>query len=289
MKKVVAIVGPTATGKTDISIEIANRYGCEIINGDSTQVYKHLNIGTAKITKQEMQNVTHHLIDIVEPTATYDVKIYQRDARNLINKINKPLIVGGTGLYIKAVLDNYDFSSDGRSKSFEKKYETHSNEELHALLEQKDYEASLSIHPNNRKRVLRALQVAKKEIKLTKNKDQPVYNYLIIQLTMNRADLYDKINLRADLMLTEGLLEEVKALNKENIKPNIINYKQLNDYLDGKLTFEQAVNNLKKATRRYAKRQQTWFNNQMKTIKINIENKKEALDKIFTILDNFWG
>lgn len=287
MKKVIAIVGPTATGKTTISLEVAKRYNCEIINGDSTQVYKHLNIGTAKITEEEMLTIKHHLIDIVEPNENYDVKTYQTEARALINKIEKPLLVGGTGLYIKAALDNYDFSSDGRSFSFEDQYLNLTNEQLHNLLGKENLEASKKIHPNNRRRVLRALQLSKEQVNM--NKDEPIYNYLIINLTLPRKEIYNNINLRADKMLEQGLLAEVSSLREKGIRPNIINYKQLNSYLDGELTYEIAVNELKKATRRYAKRQQTWFNNQMETIQIELTNKEEALKEIFKILDDFWG
>lgn len=287
MKKVVAIVGPTAVGKTDISIAVAKRYNSEIISGDSTQVYKGLNIGTAKITEEEKQNIIHHFIDVVEPDEEYDVKTYQKEVREKIKEIDYPLIVGGTGLYIKSVLDNYDFSSDGRSSKFEKGFKDLSDEELFKLLEEKDYEASLKTHPNNRRRVLRALQLSDKP-KPT-DKDQPYYDYVIIYLTMSRPKIYERVNLRADIMLEEGLLDEVKSLREKGYKPNIINYKQLNDYLDGNLTLDEAINELKKVTRRYAKRQETWFNNQMITKKVDVTNKEKALEEIFSILDEFWG
>lgn len=289
MKKVVAIVGPTATGKTSISIDVAKRYGCEIINGDSTQVYKHLNIGTAKIKDNEKENIIHHLIDIIEPNEDYDVKTYQNDARNLISNIDKPLLVGGTGLYIKSVLDNYDFSNDGRKEDFELKYNKYTNEELHDLLKKHNNKASLKIHPNNRRRVLRSLELSLSSKKPIKEKHKPFYNYVIIYLTMPRKDIYKRINLRADIMLEEGLIKEVKDLREQNIRPNIINYKQINSYLDGNYSYEEAVEELKKVTRRYAKRQETWFNNQMKTIKIDITDKSLALNKIYDILDEFWG
>ncbi len=289
MKKVVAIVGPTAVGKTEISIAVAKRYQSEIISGDSTQLYKDLNIGTAKIKEDEKQGIIHHFIDVVEADGTYDVKTYQSEVRKAIESIEKPLIVGGTGLYIKSVLDDYDFSGKGRDFDFEKQYEKLSNEALYELLQEKSYEASLKTHANNRRRVLRALALADEKTSIKVKKDKPIYNYKIIYLTLPRKVLYERINLRADLMLKEGMLDEVKALRKRNILPNVINYKQLNTYLDGKVSLEEAIETLKKDTRRYAKRQDTWFKNQMDTVQIDISDKDQALKEIFKILDEFWG
>lgn len=285
MKKVVVITGPTGIGKTSISIEVAKKLNAEIISADSAQVYKHLNIGTAKITKEEMKGVKHHLIDVIDPSLTYDVAEYQKDARKIINEVDLPIIVGGTGLYIKATIDDYDFSGSPRDESFEKKYKSYTNEELHDLLKETNYEESLKIHPNNRRRVLKALSGRKPK---RKSKDEPVYDYLIFQLTLPRSKLYERINNRVDEMMETGLLDEVKKLKDQGLNLNIISYKQLNDYLDGKTTLEEALKELKKDTRRYAKRQETWFNNQMNTIKIDASDRDLAIKEITTKIKKFY-
>lgn len=285
MKKVVVITGPTGIGKTSISVEVAKKLNAEIISADSAQVYKHLNIGTAKITKEEMEGVKHHLIDIIEPSLTYDVAQYQKDAREIINKVDRPIIVGGTGLYIQATINDYDFSGSPRNESFEEKYKSYTNEELHNLLKEINFEESLKVHPNNRRRVLKALSGRKPK---RKAKDQPVYNNLIFQLTLPREKLYERINNRVDIMMELGLLDEVKALKEQGLDLNIISYKQLNDYLDGKMTLDAALKELKKVTRRYAKRQETWFNNQMETIKVDASNKDLAIKEIVTKIKEFY-
>lgn len=285
MKKVVVITGPTGIGKTSISVEVAKNLKAEIISADSAQVYQHLNIGTAKIKEEETQGVKHHLIDIVDPSSTYDVAQYQKDARAIINEIELPIIVGGTGLYIKATIDDYDFTGSPRDESFAEKYKSYTNEELYNLLKDNNYEESLKIHPNNRRRVLKALSGRKPK---KKAKDVPVYNYLIFQLTLPRQKLYERINNRVLEMMEEGLLEEVKALKEQGLTFNIISYKQINDYLDGKLSLDEAIKELKKVTRRYAKRQETWFNNQMETIKIDASDKDLAIKEMTNRIREFY-
>lgn len=285
MKKVVVITGPTGIGKTSISVAIAKHFNAEIISADSAQVYRDLNIGTAKIKASEMQDVKHHLINIVTPPKTYDVASYQIDARNLIEQIDRPFIVGGTGLYIQAAINDYDFSNEKRDESFEQKYINYSNEELHDLLVEKDLMLSQQIHPNNRRRVLRALSGSASN---KKGKNKPIYDNLVIQLTLDRKTLYSRINARVDEMMAEGLLEEVKELKEKGLTFNIICYKQLNEYLDGKISLEEAVNEIKKVTRRYAKRQETWFNNQMDTVKIDVSNPLEAKEKIIKMIEEFY-
>lgn len=285
MKKVVVITGPTGIGKTNISIRVAKKFNAEIISADSAQVYKGLNIGTAKIKENETMGVKHHLIDIIEPSNTYDVASFQKDARLLIEQIKRPFIVGGTGLYIKGAIYDYDFTDLPRNSDFERHFDDLSNLELHNLLKEKNLKLSETIHPNNRRRVLRALSTLKtKQI----GKDNPLYNSLIIQLTLDRKSLYKRINERVNLMMDEGLLEEVKELKEKKKTFNIICYKQLNEYLDGKISLKKATEEIKKATRRYAKRQETWFNNQMETIKIDVFNKEEAINKIIKILEEFY-
>src|SRR5690554_6568160 len=285
MKKVVVITGPTGIGKTSISVAVAKHFNAEIISADSAQVYRDLNIGTAKIKASEMQDVKHHLINIVTPPKTYDVASYQAAARNLIEQIERPFIVGGTGLYIQAAINDYDFSNEKRDESFEQKYINYSNEDLYNLLVEKDLMLSQQIHPNNRRRVLRALSGSAPK---KKGKNKPIYDNLVIQLTLDRKTLYSRINARVDEMMAEGLLEEVKELKEKGLTFNIICYKQLNEYLDGKISLEEAVNEIKKVTRRYAKRQETWFNNQMDTVKIDVSNPLEAKEKIIKIIEEFY-
>jgi len=285
MKKVVVITGPTKIGKTSISVAVAKHFNAEIISADSAQVYRDLNIGTAKIKASEMQDVKHHLINIVTPPKTYDVASYQAAARNLIEQIERPFIVGGTGLYIQAAINDYDFSNEKRDESFEQKYINYSNEDLYNLLVEKDLMLSQQIHPNNRRRVLRALSGSAPK---KKGKNKPIYDNLVIQLTLDRKTLYSRINARVDEMMAEGLLEEVKELKEKGLTFNIICYKQLNEYLDGKISLEEAVNEIKKVTRRYAKRQETWFNNQMDTVKIDVSNPLEAKEKIIKIIEEFY-
>lgn len=277
MKKVIVITGPTAVGKTDISIEIAKHFQGEIISADSAQVYKRLNIGTAKIKEEEKKGVKHHLIDILEPSERYDVKTYQDDARKLIEEINHPIIVGGTGLYIKAALYDYDFSNNERDLEFEHRHKDLTNEELFKLLEEKNYKLSQTTHQNNRNRVLRLLS-KKKPTK--KNKNVPLYDIKIFELSIPRKELYERINRRVDIMLYEGLLEEVKSLKDEGYTFNILCYKEMNDYLDDKLTFDEAKEILKRNTRRYAKRQQTWFRHQMETTVIDVTDVALATKQI---------
>ncbi len=286
MKKVIVITGPTAVGKTKISVEIAKYFKGEIISADSAQVYKKLNIGTAKIKEDEKEGIKHHLINILEPDLTYDVKRFQQDARSLIQEIDFPIIVGGTGLYIKAALFDYDFTSKGRDISFEQEHEKYSNEELFKLLEEKDYELSQTTHPNNRRRVLRLLSGKKSK---KKNKDVPLYDIITFQLTMERDKLYKRINDRVDIMVEEGLIKEVKSLKELGYTFNILSYKEIGEYLEGQTTLEEAITKLKRNTRRYAKRQETWFKNQMETILVDVTDIDAAINKIKEEIIKFIG
>ncbi|NLN50150.1 MAG: tRNA (adenosine(37)-N6)-dimethylallyltransferase MiaA [Acholeplasmataceae bacterium] len=289
MKKVVVIVGPTAVGKTSISVEIAEHFGSEIISGDSVQVYRGLDIGSAKIKPAQARGIKHHLLDILDLDESYDVAKFQKDTRELIAKIKHPLIVGGTGLYIKAALDDYDFSSSSRRLLFEETYHSFSNEELHRALAEQDYEASLKIHPNNRRRVLRALSLSlDKGTKKTANKDNPIYDYLIFYLSLPRKVLYKRIDARVDVMIRKGLIEEAAILYEKGYDLNIIGYKQLNQYFAGNIKLETAINDIKRATRRYAKRQETWFKNQMTTTLIDMSNYEIAKGKMIKKIGQFW-
>lgn len=289
MKKVVAIIGPTAVGKTKLSVDLALRYHSEVISGDSVQVYRGLDIGSAKITNDEMRGVKHHLLDILEPTEIYDVSMFQKNARTLIDNISRPMIVGGTGLYIKAALDNYDFSGEKRNFEEEDQYQDLSNEALYEILIQKDIESSLKIHPNNRRRVLRAIQLADSKKRSERvDKDQPFYDYKLFYLTLPRPILYERINQRVDLMMEQGFLEEVKKLKEKQLNLNILGYRELSLYLEGVYTLDEALEEIKKKTRHLAKRQETWFKNQMNAIMIDMEDPVEAFNEITSILDLFW-
>ena len=262
---IVVIVGPTGVGKTKLSVELAKKINAEIINCDSMQVYKELNIGTAKVTEEEKEGVKHHLLDIVEPDELYTVYDYQRDCRKKIEEIEKRgknvIIVGGTGLYVKAVLYDYRFKTETKHRN----YKDMSNLELLTAIREKD--DSVDIHLNNRQRLERALEKLENDGHFDKNGNTKLYDFYTIGLTTDRKHLYEIINKRVDEMFENGLLEEVKNLYDRKIHSKAINtgigYKELYQYFDGKVTLEEAKENIKKSSRRYAKRQYTFFNNQM--------------------------
>ena len=246
MKKVIAIVGPTAIGKTKISIEIAKHYNFDIISADSVAVYKKLNIGSAKPTVEEMDGVKHYLIDELEPTEQYNVEEFQRIGREIIDSQDKPLIVaGGTGLYVQSLLYDYHFDGENRDLSFEHKYNHLSNEELYNLLISKDPLVENKIHPNNRKRILRALEIfetTNKSITLASGSHKPYYDFYIVYLNVSNRDvLYDRINQRVDKMINDGLVEEVASLVSQNIFPNAIGYKELYPYFNHEVSLESCI------------------------------------------------
>ncbi|MBQ9318979.1 MAG: tRNA (adenosine(37)-N6)-dimethylallyltransferase MiaA [Bacilli bacterium] len=267
----ICIVGPTGVGKTKLSIELAKKLNGEIINADSTQVYKELNIATAKVTEEEKEGIKHHLFDIKDIKDDYTVYDYQQDCRLKIKELmdnNKlPILVGGTGLYIKAALYDYQFDNEDMKRDYSK----YSNEELYQLLKQVDNDTE--IHPNNRKRVERALDYYynnKKPMSEKVTTDKLLYNVLFIGLTTNRDTLYKRINMRVDKMVKEGLLEEAKKIYDSNIRTKAvmtpIGYKELFPYFNTEKSLEECLELIKQNSRRYAKRQYTWFNNQ-----INVE------------------
>lgn len=269
MKKVIVIVGPTGVGKTKLSIELAKKLKTEIINADSTQVYKGLNIGTAKITNKEKEGIQHHLIDIVDICDTYSVYQFQKDAREKIKEITSknmiPIIVGGTGLYLKAALYDYHFEKEDKNNKMEL-YEDLDDLQLHNVLKNLNEEKANQIHPNNRKRVLRTIHILKNS-KFQQKPAIPLYDIEFIGLTTNRETLYENINKRTKKMFEDGLLEEVSELYKSYKNDNYyslqaISYKELFSYLSGEITLEETIELIQKTTRNYAKRQYTWFNNQ---------------------------
>lgn len=268
MKKVIVICGPTAVGKTKLAIDVAKYFNFEIISGDSVSVYKKLDIGSAKPTKEEMCGIKHYLIDIKDPCDKYSVYDFMHDAREIIdNSDDIKIISGGTGLYISSCLNDYEFISPKRDLEYEEKFKDYSNEELFEYLKKIDKNISnINIHPNNRNRVLRAIEVTEKtgkEFSSFNNKAKKVYDYFIIYLSMPREILYERINLRVDKMFDEGLLKEVKDLYDNNIMPDAIGYKEFIPYFKGLISLDDVKEEIKKNTRHLAKRQETWFRNQM--------------------------
>lgn len=296
MDKVVIITGPTAVGKTKCSLLIAERLKTEIINGDAYQVYKGMDIGTAKPSKDELSKIKHHLMDYLDPLENFSVADYQRIVRDKISEFKSkniiPLIVGGSGLYLESVICNYTFDGKTRDHSFEEKYKNLSNEELHLLLKDLDNVSYNEIHPNNRKRVLRALELAlSNEQKGTKKKEM-LYDALVIVLNDDREVLYNRINKRVDQMLEEGLLEEVKSFypNKLGLTAKAaIGYKELFDYFDGNSTKEEAIDKIKQYSRNYAKRQLTWFRNKdyVTEVLIDVNNFNNTVDEVYSLIDKF--
>lgn len=268
------VVGPTASGKTSFAIDLAKKIDAEIISLDSMQIYKYLDIGTAKIKKDEMQGIVHHMIDIVEPDKNYSVSEYKEEATRLIEEIKKRnknvILCGGTGLYLEALLYDYSFSSFDKNEEFRKELEKIAQEKgpeyLHNMLKELDFEASENIHKNNIKRVIRAIEIAKfsKDNK-TNQKDKKELKYNVIGYFLNpeREKLYNKINLRVDKMFEENLLSEIKFI-LETLKLDFnmqsmlaIGYREFKDYKNKDIN--QIKEEIKKDTRNYAKRQITWF------------------------------
>ena len=270
MSKIILIVGPTGTGKTKLSIELSHALNAEIINADSTQIYKEPCISTAKITEEEKEGITHHMIDLVSLNDDYTLYDYQKEARKVLDKLiseNKNvIIVGGSGLYVKALLYNYNLSSEIK-KDID--LSIYSNEELKSMA---DKIFKNDIHVNNRQRLERFItKYNNTSIITTKSEEinSKLYNFTSIGLTAPREILYQKINDRVDKMINNGLLKEAKELYELNLKNynNIIDLKELVPYFKNEISLEEAKEQIKKDTRHYAKRQLTWFNNQMKDIK----------------------
>lgn len=293
MKKVLVVVGPTAVGKTKISISLAKHYGIDIISGDSVAIYKRLDIGSAKPTKEEMDGVCHHLIDIKDPKESYSACDFQREARKILDQNDFTLICGGTGLYIQSALFNYEFNAPARDLDYGKKYENLSNQELYDLLLKKDPNIDREkLHPNNRKRVLRALEV-KEELDLSihsfNHKNEALYDYFIVYLSLDREVLYERINKRVDMMVSDGLIDEVKALYDDGIYPHAIGYQELVPYFDHDITLESVIEEIKKNTRHLAKRQETWFRHQMDShfYTVDLDNIENTINQIIKDVDGW--
>ncbi|QED50081.1 tRNA (adenosine(37)-N6)-dimethylallyltransferase MiaA [Cytobacillus dafuensis] len=292
-EKLVVLIGPTAVGKTKLSIELAKRLNGEIISGDSMQIYRGMDIGTAKIKESEMEGITHHLIDIKDPDEPFSAAEFQELVREKIKEITfrgkLPMIVGGTGLYIQSVIYDYQFSDAPSDEDFrvllEKRAEIEGYEVLHNELMQVDPDSAQRIHPNNVRRVIRALEVfhcTGRTISDYQSEQNPelMYNTALIGLTMDREKLYKRINLRVDMMIDEGLLLEVEGFFNQGLKNcqsiQAIGYKELYEYFNCHVTLDEAVSQLKQNSRRYAKRQLTWFRNKMEVDWFDMSNVSDS-------------
>lgn len=309
MKRVIVIVGPTASGKTSLSIELAKRLNGEIVSADSMQIYKYMDIGTAKPTIEEMQGIKHYLIDEVLPSEEFNVVKFKELAEKYIDEIiskgRQPIVVGGTGLYISSLINNINFSEtecdwELREK-LQKEAEEYGVQYLHDKLKQVDIDAANNIHPNNIKRVIRALEVYYQTNKPISYHNEisravpPKYEFILVGLTMDRQYLYDRINKRVDVMLENGLIDEVKRLVDSGYAHSItsmqgIGYKEILAYLNGETTLEDAIEIIKRDSRRYAKRQLTWFK-RIKEIKWfgidNCGNNHNIIEEVITYICNY--
>jgi tRNA dimethylallyltransferase len=292
MNKVIVITGPTAVGKTKLSIELAKRYNGEIINADAVQVYKGLDIGSAKVTEEEKEDIPHHLFDIKEVDEEYTIYHYQKDCRKLIKEVQgrgkTPILVGGTGLYIKAALYDYKLTEEKETNT----YDNLTDEELYNKLLEVDKD--IVIDKNNRRRLIRALNYYKENNKSinTNTTNKLLYDAIFIGLTTDRRILYDKINSRVDIMIKEGLLNEVKVFYDKNIrtKPllNAIGYREIYSYFDGNISLEEAIDKIKQNSRHYAKRQYTFFNHQLPVVwfETDYSNFNNTVEKVINYIEN---
>ena len=282
---IVCIVGPTGVGKTKLSIELAKRLNGEVINADSTQVYKGLDIATCKVNEEEKEGIIHHLIDIKDIMEDYSVYDYQKDCRKVIDDIISrgkiPIIVGGTGLYIKASLYDYKFMEE----SIKMDYSNYSNDDLYNML--KSIDNNTLIHKNNRKRIERALDYYYNHGKIMdSNTDKLLYDVVFIGLSTSRDKLYDRINKRVDKMISDGLINESLKIYNSNIRSKAvmtpIGYKELFPYFEGLEDLDECINLIKQNSRRYAKRQYTWFNNQMnvKWFNVDFDNFNNTVNEV---------
>ena len=297
-KPMIILSGPTAVGKTALSIELAKRVNGAIISADSMQVYKYMDIGSAKIMPEEMDGVKHYLIDALEPSDEFNIVVFQKMAKEALKEIYAngqiPIIAGGTGFYIQALLYDIDFENQDCNEAFRAKLEAIANEQgpevLHAKLKEVDPVSADKIHANNVKRVIRALEFYEltgkriSEHNETEQQKESPYNFAYFVLTDERQNLYKRIDLRVDIMVKNGLVEEVKRLkdmgyHRDMVAMQGLGYKEILDYLDGKCTLEEAIYIIKRETRHFAKRQLTWFRRERDVCWLNKSqfNYEEAL------------
>lgn len=310
MEKVICIVGPTASGKTGLAIELAKKYNAEIISADSMQIYKGLNVGTAKVTEEEAQGIPHHIIDVCNVEDKFSVADFKQMCYDKIEEIHSRgknvIIAGGTGLYVNAVVYNMNFKDEDIDESYRKELETialtEGKEKLYEMLVKLDPESAKQIHMNNVKRVIRAIEIASKtntlkSVHMQQEKERietekSKYDFIVFCIEHEREYLYNRINLRVDLMLKDGVVEEAKKvydmkLPKDNTCMQAIGYKEFFPYFEGKSSLEDCVDVLKTETRRYAKRQMTWFNNKLNTIKlVGSKPKDELVEEILSYINN---
>ena len=296
--KVIVICGPTASGKTALSIELAKKINGEIISSDSMQIYKDMDIGTAKPTKEEMQNIKHYLIDFVEPNQRYSVAEFKKDAEKAIEEIlqkgKTPIVVGGTGLYVDSLIYGIEYQDiefdEKYRKQLEERVEKEGLETLYNEAKNIDSQAVEKISTNDQKRILRILEIYKAtgknktEQEIESRKNGVKYDYKVFAINMDREKLYERINKRVDIMIESGLVEEVESLLKKyNEFPTAmqgLGYKEVVEYLQGKLSKEEMIEKIKRETRRYAKRQLTWFRKNKQTIWIQPHDLQKILNEI---------
>lgn len=299
--KGIVISGATGVGKTDLSIKLAKRLNADIISADASQVYKFLDIGTAKVTEDEMQGIKHYMIDVVEPDEDYSVGDFEVEVNKILNEKEENdenvILVGGTGLYIRAITDGFS-DLPTKDEKIRKDLEEKSLEELKEILQKLDLQAYNEIDLNNKLRLVRAIEVCKitggkfSELRV-KNIKKNNYNFLKVFLTRNREELYERINKRVDIMIQKGLVEEAKKVynNYEDslYKISAIGYKELFNYFDGKVSLEEAIEDIKRESRRYAKRQMTWFRKEKDYLIYNLSeiSEKEIIEDILRNYDNF--
>lgn len=298
--EVLSIVGPTASGKTALSIKLAKVLNGEVINGDSMQVYKGLDIGTAKITSSEMEEIPHHLLDIKQPDETFSVAEYQKLVRSKIREIRAkgklPILVGGTGLYVQSVLYDFQFTEERVDETIRNKYYEQLSAlgpiAMHEKLKQIDPQSAATIHPNNTRRVVRALEIAEhsdttKSAEPLNNGHEPIYRHVILGLDVEREVLYERINLRVDRMIAQGLVQEAKILWDGNIRETqsvqAIGYKEIFSYFRDEVALEDAIEQIKQNSRRYAKRQLTYFRNKLPVVWIRPET---SMSEILPLINN---
>lgn len=298
-RPLVILTGPTAAGKTHLSIALANMLSGEIISADSMQVYRHMDIGSAKVTKDEMEGVPHHLIDVLEPEEEFNVAVFQQMAKKALEEIysrgNIPIVAGGTGFYIQALLYDIHFEDDTGEGPLRKELEELARQRgeayLHEQLEKIDPVSARLIHPNNVKRVIRAIEYYRQTGEPISGHNErerkrlSPYHFLYYVMHMDRAVLYERINRRVDQMLEAGLVEEVRALKERGVRRGMtsmqgIGYKEILDYLDGVCTLEEAVYILKRDTRHFAKRQLTWFKRERDVRWLNPADFENDMDRM---------
>ena len=290
MNKIVVIIGPTGVGKTKLSISLAKYLDAVVINADSMQVYRNLNIGTAKIKESEKEGIKHYLFDICDIEEEYNIYKYQKDGRKLLDKFQKEgknvVLVGGSGLYIKSLLYDYKFQEE----EYKEAYENLTNQEL---LEEIKKHQETDIHVNNRKRLIRELNKIKNNNQITSDIHKKLYDFLLIGLTCDREKLYKIVDKRVDLMIEDGLIEEVKALYEKGINSKAIQtgigYKELYSYFKGDISLEEAVKLIKKNTRHFIKRQYTFFKHQMDVTWLNVDfsNFEHTINEAIKIVDSY--